>query len=380
VDPAELTRSQQNVKSLQKQNDLLTVSLENEQSKATPAVETNALEEARRALAKASLELAEQKSQTATVTLERDTLEARLKALGLATNTPPPQGSASAQAQESDYLNRIRQLEQDRDDLRQKLQAAQKESPEAGPARIAELESQVASLRTRLETYEARQVPYTSEELALFKKPEARLPESVVKPRSIQELAPATANLVVEARRYFLAGQFDQAEAAYVQAAQQNNTNVSVLANLAAVQVERKRFDAAEESLKQALAISPNDAYSLFVLGNLKFRQAKYDEALDALSRAAKLDPQNAEVQNFLGLTLSEKGMRIPAETALRKAVEIDPSYASAHNNLAVVYITQQPPAVELARLHYQKALAAGAPRNAELEKLIEEKAKSQPK
>jgi Flp pilus assembly protein TadD len=220
-------------------------------------------------------------------------------------------------------------------------------------------------------------VPYTSEELALFKKPEARLPEPGAKPRSIQQLAPETANLVVEAKRYFQSGQLEKAEAAYMQAAQQNSTNVSVLANLAAVQVELKRFDAAEGNLKQALAINPDDAYSLFVLGNLKFRQAKYDEALDALSRAAKVDPQNAEVQNFLGLTLSEKGMRIPAETALRKAVEIDPSYASAHNNLAVVYITQQLPAVELARLHYQKALAAGAPRNAELEKLIEEKGKS---
>jgi Tfp pilus assembly protein PilF len=72
--------------------------------------------------------------------------------------------------------------------------------------------------------------------------------------------------------------------------------------------------------------------------------------------------------------------MRIPAEAALRKAIELDPSYAGAHVNLAVVYITQQPPAVELARLHYQKALAEGAPRNADLEKMIEEKGKESPK
>src|SRR4029077_2638436 len=104
-----------------------------------------------------------------------------------------------------------------------------------------------------------------------------------------------------------------------------------------------------EINLKAALALEPEDAYSLSVLGNLKFRQGKYDDALDALGRAAKLDPQNPEIQNYLGLTLSEKGLRGPAETALRKAIQLQPDYASAHNNLAVIYITQNPPAVELA-------------------------------
>ena len=36
-----------------------------------------------------------------------------------------------------------------------------------------------------------------------------------------------------------------------------------------------------------------------------------------------------------------------------------------------MVYITQQPPLVELARWHYQKALAAGHPHNPELEKML---------
>jgi Flp pilus assembly protein TadD len=118
--------------------------------------------------------------------------------------------------------------------------------------------------------------------------------------------------------------------------------------------------------------LAPDDAYSLFVLGRLKFGQKKYDEAIDAFSRAAKLDPQDAQIQNFLGLALSEKGLRGPAETALRRAIQIDPGCANAHNNLAVAYITQQPPLVELARWHYQKALAAGHPRNPELERMLD--------
>ena len=126
-----------------------------------------------------------------------------------------------------------------------------------------------------------------------------------------------------------------------------------------------------------AVAQSPDDAYNLSILGYLKFRQEKYDEALDALSRAAKLDPQNPEIENYLGVTLGHKGLRAQAETALRKAIQLDPNYGAAHNNLAVIYISQQPPLVGLARWHYQKALDLGQPRNPDLEKMLDDKGRA---
>ena len=110
------------------------------------------------------------------------------------------------------------------------------------------------------------------------------------------------------------------------------------------------------------------------MLGFLKFQQEKYDDALDVLSRAAKLDPQNPEIENYLGVTLGHKGLRKQAEAALRKALTIDPNYAPAHNNLAVIYVNQQPPAAELARWHYQKALDLGQPRNPALEQVLADK------
>jgi Tfp pilus assembly protein PilF len=61
----------------------------------------------------------------------------------------------------------------------------------------------------------------------------------------------------------------------------------------------------------------------------------------------------------------------VQAETALRKAIQIDPNYAAAQNNLAVIYLSQKPPLVQLARWHYQKALDAGQPRNPDLEKAL---------
>jgi Flp pilus assembly protein TadD len=223
--------------------------------------------------------------------------------------------------------------------------------------------------------FESRQVPYTPEELALFKRPEINLTESSVKSakKSVKDLPPGTAALVVQAQRDFAAHDMDKAEAKYLQVLRQDDKNGPVLANLAAIQLEMNRLDEAEKHIKQALVADPDDAYSLSILGYLKFRQEKYDEALDALSKAAKLDPQNAQIQNYLGITLGQKGMRGAAETALRKAIQLEPNHASAHHNLAVIYLTQKPPLVELAKWHYQKALAAGHPRNPDLEKMLDE-------
>ena len=149
--------------------------------------------------------------------------------------------------------------------------------------------------------------------------------------------------------------------------------NPAVLTDLALIEVNLNHAPDAEKHITAALAVAPDNDYGLFVLGRLRLAQGKFDQALDALSRAAQINPEDAEIQNNLGVALSEKGLRGPAEAALRRAVQIDPGCADAHANLAFVYITQQPPLVELARWHYEKALAAGHPHNTAIEKLIDQ-------
>ncbi len=323
---------------------------------------------------------------------ERDTLRKQLeeanRALSSKGKTAPAvatvaaaSAATTASGPRPEDVGRINKLEQERDDLRKELDTANKElvatrKGKAGTARVVEMENQVAGLRAKLEVFEARKVPYTTEELALFRKPDAHL--APVDPKASagqpKEMSQGSVALVAEAQRYFSAKQYEKAEERYLQVVQQNEANGSTLANLAAVDLEMNQLDKAEANIKKALALTPNDAYSLSVLGRIKYRQAKYDDALDALGRAVIADPQNAEVENYLGLTLSQKGMRGPAEAALRKAIQIEPGYAEAHNNLAVIYVTQTPPLVELARWHYQKALEAGSPKNVELEKVFETK------
>ena len=331
-------------------------------------------------LAQAEAQIATLKSDKEILRLEKIALENRVKQL-FATAAPPasPPAAARSPAQaKTEDAARIKQLEQERDALLKKLDLATKDlstqDQKPGPAPAAEPQNQVSTLRARLEVFEARQVPYTPEELALFKRPLPKFADAGAQTgkKAINEMPPGAASLVAEAQRCFAAGQLDKAEEKYLQVLAQDDKNATVLANLATIQLELHHLDDAEKHILQAVALAPDDAYTLSILGYCRFLQDKYDDALDALSRAAALDPQNAQVLNYLGITLSQKGFRVPAENALRKAVQLEPNYGSAHHNLAVVYLTQRPPAIEMARLHYQKALASGHPHNPNLEKMLE--------
>lgn len=141
--------------------------------------------------------------------------------------------------------------------------------------------------------------------------------------------------------------------------------------NLPGAQIEQNPLAKGESSLKRALVRDPNDGLRLSLLGAAKVRQHKYDEALDLLSQSAQLDPQNAETFLYLGVALAEKGLPKPAESALRRATQLAPESAEAHHNLAKVYASEQPPALELARLHYQKGLACGHATDPKLEQLL---------
>jgi len=444
ADPREYAEAQEKIRSMEKENDLLQVSLAQEREKVASLSNSGQLLQTKMELEGAKKQLAEQTARANDLAQQNQALQAQVKTLAAnsaelaslrsenaalkknLTSKSPGDATASnaelsrqlAQAQqtiaslqadkevwrlEKDALQnrvkqlssepkiasaptplwtqdseRVKQLERERDDLQKKLDAAQKElygrNGKATASRVDELAAELETLRARLDIFESKPVPYTTEELALFKKPEPAVADPHDGEKSVRELPAGTVQLVTDAQRDFSERSYEQAEQKYLEVLRKDDKNVNTLANLATIQLEMNHFDDAEKNLKAALAISPDDAFTLSILGNMKFRQGKYDEALDALSRAAKSDPKNPEIQNFLGLTLSEKGMRSAAETAFRKAIILKPDYGGAQNNLAVFYLTQQPPSVELARWHYDKAIAAGFPRNPEMEKLLNEK------
>jgi len=319
-------------------------------------------------------QIAALQSASAVSFLEKSALENRVRQLQItAVNSAPIPAPSQAENEA-----RFRALTQERNNLLAKLGEANQElygrRKQDAAARIGQLTDEVYTLRARLAVDEAQVIPYTPEELALFQQPVPQLAKRNPENKSIKELPGGAAQLVAEAQNYFSARQYDKAADDYQRILQHDENNGLALANLATIEMEQGRLDDAEKHIKAAVVQSPNDAYNLSTLGHLEFLREKYDDALDALSRAAKLDPRNPEIENYLGVTLSHKGLRAQAETALRKAIQLDPNYGPAHNNLAVIYINQLPPLVELARWHYQKALDAGQPHNPDLEKILDAK------
>jgi Flp pilus assembly protein TadD len=323
-------------------------------------------------------QIAALQSAAAVSFLEKSALENRVRQLQITAVNSAPLPAPSLAPSQAENEARIQALTQERNNLLAKLGEANQElygrRKQDAAARINVLTDEVYTLRARLTVDEAQVIPYTPEELALFQQSAPQLANRNAQKKSIKELPGGAAQLVAEAQNYFSARQYDKAADDYQRILQHDENNGLALANLATIEIEQGRLDDAEKHIKAAVVQSPNDAYNLSTLGHLEFLREKYDEALDALSRAARLDPRNPEIQNYLGVTLSRKGLRKQAETALRKAIQLDPNYGPAHNNLAVIYISQQPPLVELARWHYQKALDAGQPHNPDLEKILDAK------
>ena len=137
--------------------------------------------------------------------------------------------------------------------------------------------------------------------------------------------------------------------------------NVPTTINLGLVAYRQKNYTVAEKFLQKAIRLQPDTGLGWLILGVVHYDQDKLDAALAALAQAALLEPKNATVHQYLGVTVGKKGWLSGAEDELRKAIEIDPLYAEAHFNLAVFYLQRNPPSVELARRHYQKALDLGA-------------------
>jgi tetratricopeptide (TPR) repeat protein len=459
VDPRELARAEEKIKSLRKEVDVLTVNLKKAETRPDRPIDPAAFEQTKQGLAAANQKLTHQTEALASLTLERDALQRRLQTLADGTEF-------KAVREENESLKgRVSELQIDADDLRHRLSALRANAaapqprksnlespgtiPEARPpeqasrrpielvanmrtlerelaearraaqtnadlvtvlqsavrraqdekAALAEgkeraatpsantqapplsvqlnlidsLTREIAVLRARLGALEARAVPYSPEELALFRVPNSISANTIFNEDKKSSGNPVadTNKLIGEAQRAFAASHYDEAEKKYAQALRLDGKTVLIRANLAAAQIAQNHLAEGEANLKRALAGDSNNTRSLTLLGVVKVRQHKYDEALELLSQSAQLDPQNADTFQYLGVTLAEKGMRTPAESAFRRAIQLAPENSEAHHNLAIVYATHQPPALELARLHYQTGLAGGHPRDAKLEQLL---------
>ncbi len=141
--------------------------------------------------------------------------------------------------------------------------------------------------------------------------------------------------------------------------------------NLGSAEYQLGDFAAAERDLRKAIGLDLTAEQAWLTLGMIGYQTGDLDGGLAALTQAVYLQPNDAKAHLYLGVLIRKKGWLNGAEDEMRKAIALDDHYAEAHYNLAVLYLERQPPAIELARRHYYRALSLGAEPDSELDRAL---------
>jgi Flp pilus assembly protein TadD len=175
-----------------------------------------------------------------------------------------------------------------------------------------------------------------------------------------------------QAADLFKMQRYDEAADKYQSIIDKYPESLYAWSNLGVVRFQQGKLPEALRALQQAVKLSPTDAFSYSNLGIVYYQMGQYENAISALERALALDPSNAKSHNYLGCACSQKGWTEVAEKEFLKAIEIDDTFGDAHFNLALVYATEKPPSLEMARRHYKRALELGIAQDPRLEKLLQ--------
>jgi Flp pilus assembly protein TadD len=188
---------------------------------------------------------------------------------------------------------------------------------------------------------------------------------------SLPMLTPEARSAIEQGLSEFRDNKFDEAEKTFQKVTEMVPNHPMGWINLGSVEYRLGKFDEAEKSLRKAVHLDPEVAQTWLTLGIVAYNKDEPEAALAALSQAAYLDSNNARAHMYLGVCMRKRGWLDAAEDELRKAVELDPNYPEAQFNLAIIYSERTPPALELARRHYYRALALGAAADPDLEKFL---------
>jgi Flp pilus assembly protein TadD len=154
---------------------------------------------------------------------------------------------------------------------------------------------------------------------------------------------------------------FTDAETAFLKLLKLAPDNPNALVNLGLVEFRLGRAEESQKYLQRAVRVQPGSAFAWMMLGVNYMNAGDTEGATAALAQAVYLGPKSPQAHNYYAVALARRGWYDAAEDELRKVITLAPNFAEAHFNLALIYFQQNPPAVELARRHYQKALELGA-------------------
>lgn len=177
--------------------------------------------------------------------------------------------------------------------------------------------------------------------------------------------------LIAKAKEQFEHQNYSEAEKNFQDSLAIVPNDYLTLSNLGVVEFQLGKMTEAESVLKKAAALDHKKSFALTTLGIVHYRQERMEDAEKDLRQAIAINDQDFTAHNYLGIVLAASGKGKAGESEIMKALEINPQYADAHFNLAVIYSTSKPPAKQMAKTHYTKAISLGAPPDASLEKLL---------
>jgi len=167
--------------------------------------------------------------------------------------------------------------------------------------------------------------------------------------RARLEPPPAAPERVVNEGRaaaaHVMAGEWEEAEAAYARFVERDAKDVDALVFLASTQLELKKSAEAAVSLRKAVALDPDMGEAWSMLGRAEADAKNYPAALEAVGKAIALDPADAEAHHQLGKVRLAQQDAPAAVAALERSVELNPGNGWAWHNLALAYLAAKQPA-----------------------------------
>jgi tetratricopeptide (TPR) repeat protein len=186
-------------------------------------------------------------------------------------------------------------------------------------------------------------------------------------------LPPFTKVLGERAAAAFGKQDWKAAREAYEEMLELDDGNALIWANLGAVEQQAGNAKRAVECFEKSVQINPQLAQTWTALGLLMQNRGDTYRAISCFARAIHEEPEDARAHNFLAIAAKGLGWTDAAEAELQRAIDLKPDYGIAHFNMALMLLERRPPAIELARRHYEKALALGVAKDDVVERRLKE-------
>ncbi len=126
--------------------------------------------------------------------------------------------------------------------------------------------------------------------------------------------------------------------------------------DLGRVLISEGNFDRAEAHFLQAVDVDPGGAGALLQLGNISRLRGNLSHAVEMYRQSIQLAPDYAEAHIKLGQALVRQGNQEAAAESLRRGLELYPESATAHADLGLLLAQQQE--YDTAAAHFSRALA----------------------